>query len=254
MLDKITVLHFSPTGGTRKAALSLARLLAKEVQEADLCDRAAEPRAFSTDDLVLIAGPVYGGRLPGLMRSRLEAFTGNGAEAITAAVYGNRAFEDALLELNDAAQALGFRVLASAALVAEHSMLRSVAAGRPDAEDARQMGEFAKGILGKLETEDDSLPQAVPGGRPYKDWKQMAAVPLASSECTSCGLCAETCPAGAISPDAPGKTDPAKCILCMRCVAVCPNRARALPGQAAAGLAQMLSPLIPVRSENRLYL
>mgnify|MGYP007069439849 CR=1 FL=1 len=90
-----------------------------------------------------MAGPVYGGRLPSLMVERLAPFCGKDTLAVTAVVYGNRAFEDALLELNDCVKAQGFRVAASAALVAEHSMVPSVAHGRPDGQDLEQLHQFA---------------------------------------------------------------------------------------------------------------
>ena len=94
----------------------------------------------------------------------------------------------------------------------------------------------------------------VPGDRPYRSWKQMPVVPLADDTCITCGLCAEQCPTGAIPADAPGTTDPGACMLCMRCIAVCPVHARSLPSQAQAMLEQKLAPVKAVRRENELFL
>ena len=124
----LTVDHFSPTGGTRRAALLLAEGPARRIDELDLTLPAPTGRTFGPQDAVLFAGPVFGGRLSALMTQRLKNRTGEGTPAVTAAVYVNRAFEDALLELNDCVAAQGFRVAASAALVAERSISRAVPA------------------------------------------------------------------------------------------------------------------------------
>ena len=253
MQKKLTMLYFSPTGNTLCAAQHLAEGLAEQVEKIDLSLPQTEPCSFESDALVLLASPVFGGRLPALFLDRLAHFAGQNARAVTVVAYGNRAYEDALLELNDAAETHGFQVIASAALLAEHSMVRAVASGRPDAEDQAQLSTFARRILHKLE-KGELLPPAVPGNRPYKQWKKMPAVPLASSNCIQCGLCAKRCPAGAIPAGRPNETDPQHCILCMRCVSLCPQNARALPPQAEEAIRAKLAPVAGIRRENELFL
>ena len=68
---------------------------------------------------------------------RLKALNGQGARAVLACVYGNRAYEDTLVEREDAARETGFRVIAAMAAVAEHSIARQFASGRPDEQDAQ---------------------------------------------------------------------------------------------------------------------
>ena len=253
MLDRITVLHFSPTGGTRRAALLLARHIAAKVEEIDLCRPEMQAHTFGEGDVVLVAGPVYGGRLPALMTERLRACRGGGARAVSAAVYGGRAYEDALVELDDLLGGQGFRVIASAALLAEHSIVRALAAGRPDAQDEAQLAEFGARIAAKLEQGDMDAPHT-PGNRPYKEWAGMPTAPQAAEACNACGACARECPAGAISPAHPAETDAARCITCMRCVTVCPQKARALPAPVLQMLSQKLAPFMEKRQENGLYI
>ena len=253
MLDRITAVYFSPTGGTRRAALLLARHIASRVEEIDLCRPEAQVHSFGKDDVVLIAGPVYGGRLPALMAERLRACQGGGARVIAAAVYGGRAYEDALVELDDLLGGQGFRVIASAALLAEHSIVRPLAAGRPDAQDEAQLAAFGARIAAKLEQGDLAAPHT-PGNRPYKEWAGVPTAPQATEACNACGTCARECPAGAISADHPAQTDAARCITCMRCVAVCPQKARALPAPVLQMLGQKLAPFMEKRQENELYL
>ena len=101
---KIDVVHFSPAGNTRKAALLLAQAMAGRTEEYDLTRPHNTGRSFGPGDVVIVAGPVYGGRLPAVMLERLAEIQGNGAFAVTLAVYGNRAYEDALIELDDSVE------------------------------------------------------------------------------------------------------------------------------------------------------
>ena len=251
-MKKVTLIHFSPTGGTRKAGLLLARGFGVEVEEVDLTRREGQDIAFGPEDVVILAGPVYGGRMPGTMMERLSRLTGNDAWAIPTAVYGNRAWEDGLVELADGAKARGFRILAGAALVAQHSIVPALAAGRPDQADEEELSGFAKAILDKLANGGGTA--EVPGDRPYREWKGMAAVPAAAKEkCTNCGLCVSRCPVGAIPAQRPDTTEE-RCIRCMRCVSLCPVHARTLPAAVQAGTEAHLEPFRTVRGANQLIL
>ena len=251
----ITAAYYSPTGGCRKTAVGLAAALAAPAKPAELdlsCPGGPAPREFGPDDLVVFTGPVFGGRLIRSMPDTLKALKGNGALAVAGAVYGNRAYEDAMVELADLLTAQGFRVIAGTALLAEHSLVRTVAAGRPDAQDLVCYDRFAADIRKKLEAGDFSLPD-LPGNRPYKEWKQGAFVPAPTAGCTHCGLCAARCPVNAIDPDSV-LTDPARCVICMRCVSECPEQARAIPEAVSQTMGQKLGPLAGIYKENELYL
>lgn len=252
---KLYEICFSPTGGTQKVANCLSQALAQKIQSIDLTDRGAafDGLSLAEDDVAVIAVPSYGGRVPAPAAERLSRIKGNGARAILVCVYGNRAYEDTLAELQDTVQQAGFRVVAGIAAVAEHSIARQFAAGRPDETDRATLGEFAEKIGTKLTQEDCSAPQ-LPGNRPYKKSGGAGLVPKPTKDCVKCGLCAEKCPVGAIDGADPGKVDRKACISCMRCVSVCPHGARKGNGVMLAAVHAMLKKACAQRKECELYL
>lgn len=251
---KIYTAYFSPTGGTKKAALALTSALADtdRFTEIDLSLPVLAQYTFAADDIIVIAVPVFGGRVPAFALQQLTTLHGQNTSAIAIAAYGNRAYEDALLELSDSLTSQSFHVIAAAAILSEHSMLRSVAAGRPDADDLAQLTDFAKKISAKPLTDAPALTN-IPGNRPYKDWQPMPVVPKVSDSCICCGLCSATCPTQAIPSGQPHTTDPQKCILCLRCTVVCPKNARSLPQQAQAMICQKLESIKDIYKNNEFF-
>ena len=236
-IEKWIVAHFSPTGGTKKIADAIAAGFGTPVVEMDLTKVDAVPE-LGEKDAVMAVLPVYGGRVPQISLERLAALKGNGQKAVAVVVYGNREFDDALLETRNALEANGFRVVAAAAFIAEHSVVRSIAAGRPDSEDEALCRQFAADVMAKS---DDAPVISVPGNDPYVEIKPSAFHPVADENCVKCGVCAEQCPVAAIPVDDPSQTNNDVCINCLRCVQVCPVSCRALPAPFLAGATKMLS-------------
>lgn len=218
-------LVFSPTGGTEKAAAAITknwpqvRTIDLSLPDTDYSSISIEP-----DALVLVAMPCFGGVAPQLALDRFARIKGNGASCVLAAVYGNRTYENTLVQMQDTAQAAGFQVIAAVSAVAEHSIIHQYAAGRPNAEDREELARFGTKILEKAESGSTET-LVIPGKRPYKK-SGGGMVPTANARCTGCGLCAQKCPAQAISPERCKTTEKSKCIGCMRCVSICPVHAR----------------------------
>ena len=236
-IEKWIIAHFSPTGGTKKVADAIAVGLNTPVEDVDLTKEIAVPKLAGNDALMAVL-PVYAGRVPQISLERLSALKGNGQKAVAVVVYGNREYDDALLETKDALEANGFLVVAAAAFIAEHSIVRSIAAGRPDAGDEALCRQFAAAVMAKT---DDAAPVQVPGNTPYKALKPSAFHPAAKENCVKCGACAEQCPVGAIPLDDPSQTNHDLCINCMRCVEACPVSSRALPDGFLTMITQMLN-------------
>lgn len=253
MLKMTELYYFSPTGGTKKAGEMFCKGIAEEVKAIDLCAKNVEMEQPESD-LVVIAAPVFAGRIPTVATDKMKELDGQGKKVVTLAVYGNRAYEDALLEMNDVAEEKGFQVIASAALLARHSIVPEVAQGRPDAQDEAEILDFAKKVLAKLESGEEAAVK-VPGNHPYKDGMTVSATPISTENCNHCGKCEAVCPTGAIKLEESGVvTNLEKCCLCMACVAACPKQGRILPPPMQAGMNQALGALKEVRRENEFFL
>ncbi len=250
MLNTVDFYYFSPTGGTKRAGEAIAHSIAETVNEIDL---AGKDINTPYSDVVVVAVPVFGGRIPSIAGERIAGLDGQGKRAITAVVYGVRAYEDALLELNDVVKNCGFQVIASVALVAQHSIVPEVGMGRPDGSDMLEIHRFAERILNKMEAGNIS-DITVPGNRPYKERMKSSATPVTLSTCGGCGYCASVCPAKAISMTGEGvTTDAEKCIMCMACRVKCPTQSRILPPEIQGGMAQRLGVFKDVRRENEFF-
>ncbi len=252
MLETATLYCFSPTGGTRKAAEIFCAEIARDVAAVDLGTRTEFPET-PAGDLTVLAAPVFGGRIPALTAGQIQKLNGTGKKAVTLAVYGNRAFEDALLELNETAAGAGFEIVASGALIAQHSIVPEVGKGRPDSQDAAGIRAFAQNVLAKLES-GSRRPVTVPGNHPYKTGAPSSATPVSLPSCKLCGRCAAVCPVEAISLTKESVTTSAACMMCMACAAACPEKARILPPPLQGKLEQMLGAFQSVRRENTYFL
>ena len=251
---KIHQIVFSPTGGTRRVSETLCRGIDKESVVTDLCVKAVDirPAHIHEDDLAVIALPVFAGRVPALAVERLRMVNPHGAKCVVVAVYGNRAYDDALLEMQDVATEMGFRVIAAVGAVAEHSIIRKYGKGRPDADDEQTLRRFAADIMKKAEGTDCAMPE-LPGNRPYKKGGKVPH-PKGRRGCNRCGLCARQCPADAIPLSDPKTVDTAKCISCMKCVSVCPTRVRSIGAVMKFLATQGLKKVCATRKENELYI
>ena len=230
---KISTVYFSATNTTKRIITSIAQAMEAEVHQLDLTSRplTAEleiPKA----ELLLVGMPVYGGRIPSVAVASLQRLRGEHTAAILVAVYGNRAYEDALVEMQDLLEPNGFFVLAAGAFIAQHSVFPHTAMGRPDALDILKIKEFAKSCKEKVERgwTDEQQSIVLPGNRPYKIPGKIPLKVITTEQCTSCGACARVCPVGAIPLDHPHATDYDKCIHCGRCLFVCTAHARCYSG------------------------
>lgn len=242
----IWAVYFSATGTTEKTVKTIAAAAAQvldapwQAVSFTLPQERQEKLQFCTGDLVFVATPVYAGRVPNVLLPFLtENIIGNGALAVPVVLYGNRNYDDALIELRNILQANHFACVAGAAFVGEHSFSRVLAAGRPDAEDLALMEGFGQAVGRKVWRLEHTPEAAVAVGgcdpiRPYYKPRDrqgnfiniLKVKPVTDRDkCNGCGLCAEKCPMGSIRVDNVAEVA-GICIKCCACVKGCPAGAK----------------------------
>lgn len=243
---KVWAVYFSATDTTKKTVLTIAdeaaRLLGAEREDYDFTLPRMRENGFAAgkDDLVIFGTPVYAGRVPNVLLKYLATIQGNGALAVPVVLFGNRNFDDGLIELRDILENTGFHTVAAAAFVGEHSFSKTLAAGRPDADDMKEALAFAGKVTEKVKglpegeapapVEVEGVPHPYRGYYQPRDRKGVSidirkVKSLVSDACDDCKICADVCPMGSISHENVREYT-GICIKCGACIKKCPKQAR----------------------------
>ncbi len=266
---KTISLYFSPTGGGEKIAKAIQHAMDANDHDyqyfLNLTKQSLTDENGTIDENlpVIFTIPVYGGHLPKIARSRFDKVrSACGQPAILVAVYGNRAFENALVDLEQFVKERGFNPIAAAAFPCEHSYSTDdtpIAVGRPDVLVLKAAEEFGRLVREKILRKDfttinaadlhdepspeTSIKNFVSFVKKYQT--EQASTPkvfipeVDKDKCGECGNCRSVCPADAIGDDF--LTDPALCIKCCACVKSCPEQARSLTSPFARPLSENFS-------------
>lgn len=243
-MKKIWSMYFSGTGTTektvKKIAQSIGNKLNLEVCNIDFTSKKAREKKyeFSSEDLVILGTPVIAGRVPNVLLNFLETLKGNGALAVPIVMFGNRNYDDALIELRDISIKDNFTPIGAGAFVGEHSFSTELGKGRPDEEDFKVMEFFSDKIIDNLKNNryfEKNL--WVKGETPYRWYYQprdskgnpidiRKVKPKTDMElCNNCGLCAKLCPMESIKKECVSTVE-GICIKCCACIKKCPQGAK----------------------------
>lgn len=272
-LSQSTLITFSPT----LTSLSIGQKIQEgfDADEAHVYDLTLGEKTLPTlndNAIAIFSVPVYGGFVAPLALQRMEAIKGNNTPAVIVVVYGNRDYEQALTQLESFVIQRGFRVIAAATFIGEHSYSTAntpIATGRPDFTDLDEAHNFGCTIRNKADSYSNAqlIPtiQASKIQRPKQPlWPLLRFIfnviklrkskrPMPSSPsvnealCKHCGICAKNCPTQAITPLQEHLTMTERCIKCCACVKSCPHKARTF----ATPFATLLSKHFTTRKTNQ---
>jgi ferredoxin len=264
-VQSLKLVCFSPTGTTKAIIQGVARGINQSTVELiDITKPDARKQQLQTseNELLVVAVPVYMGRVPELLNEWLHAIKALNTPAVCIVVYGNRNHDNALLELKDILIKCGCKPIAGAAFIGEHSFSSSetpTAENRPDASDLNHAELFGRKINEKLlsiSSIDQISDMNIPGNYPYGGVTELWSVDFIaiSNECTRCGICAEGCPVGAIDSENSNLIDKEKCITCCACIKNCPQNARTMKTGLVKDAAIRLNKLYKERKEPVFFL
>lgn len=266
----VNAVFFSAAGNTKKVVTELAgRVAGLRKVPLEICDLTLPQdrisQGYDEKQLVIFGTPVYAGRIPNKLLPFVQTlFQGNGALAVPVVTFGNRSYDNALLELRNELALHGFHPIAAGAFPAQHAFTEKLAKGRPDEMDMKLLHEFAAGIADKvLHLTEIPEPVSVPGTEPVDayytplgtDGKPavfLKAKPKTSTDCTDCKRCASLCPMGSIDYDDPALV-PGICIKCQACVKACPAHAKYFDDPAFLSHVEMLEQNYTRRAEPEVF-
>jgi ferredoxin/flavodoxin len=223
VITRVSAVYFSPTGTTEKAVTAFVTGMGIPFEKIDLTTpraRQAFKRSFGKDEMVVAGLPVYGGRLPWYLDDFFSGLEGDATPAVASVMYGNREYDDALIELKFRLEERGFIVKAGAAFIGEHTFSSKIAT------------DLGKKALTSIVNNISAKP-VFKGNYPFvaKGYDPSVTSPtrtriVTTESCTLCRLCAEDCPWGAINKDDCKTIDYTRCSRCFRCIKICPVGAK----------------------------
>ena len=263
-LTKIKLIYFSPTRSTKNILEHIAKGTQIEtVEHIDLTHPEAKIQEFKAlnDELAILGVPVYGGRVPIDAIHRIQRLKANKTPAVIVVVYGNRAYEGALLELKDLVVEAGFIPIAGAAFIGEHTYSNEntpIAAGRPDENDIRKAYDFGAKIMkqvGSLTSYNTIFQLQANAVYSAIERNKRLKIPPSTKEslCKLCRICLTVCPTAAITMNNHVMTEQNLCISCCACVKFCPHQARIMQDPRIKQIAERLSTNFKERKEPEIF-
>ncbi len=259
MVNNIMIVYFTGTGTTKKVVEAIGEAIYTTLYNGrknekgfdgisdskislncvdfSLPDKRKKTLVFDEKTLVVMGMPVVAGRMPNLIKKEIK-IVGNGALAIPVVLYGNRDFQDSLIELKDLMEDSGCKPIGAAAFIGEHSFSTVLAKGRPDDLDIEEATKFGCDIGKRVLYKEEPFSKWEEVGNPkpyfgyYKPMKEDGTFidirhvkPVTNEDCILCMKCVLGCRMGAIEKNNPNLVS-GTCMKCCYCIKNCPVSAK----------------------------
>ena len=154
---KINSIYFSPCGNVRKVIRAISEAAASffecDINYFDITSLKSRSNVkipeLDGDSLNFVGFPVFAGRIPNkIMPYARENIKGDGL-FFPFVAYGNRNYDDALLELSTIISENGGKILGAMAVPTEHSFSERLGQYRPDYEDISEIKSYSENIFKK---------------------------------------------------------------------------------------------------------
>lgn len=225
-------IFFSPTNSTLKITTTISDALNFEkLQDFNLTfpSKRKVENIGAEADILIFGSPVYVGKIPSMIIPTIKNMIGKNRWIVPIAVYGNARQGNALSELIYLFREQGFRILAAASFIGEHSFTNDdfkLAENRPDYDDLKIARNFGQEIRKKLESAPIEIEKV--GQKPdisqlnseYGARKLIDIIRAHDENCNRCMGCWSICPTEAIDMITL-EINEEECIRCCACVKCC---------------------------------
>src|SRR6056297_222602 len=271
IIDKLVKIYFSPTLSTENIVHSIAKgwniSEQRTINLNSLEQRHNVKFNIEPSEAVILGIPVYEERIPDLLYPVLTKVRGSRNPMILVVTYGNISAGIALKQLSKMMRNQGFKIIAAASFIGEHSFSHEeikIASGRPDSKDMEKAELLGKQIFQKIDKTEkiENLPELSIKGElramgkllPRHSELTFAHSPVIDPNlCKKCKKCLEVCPVNAIDPETLKSRDKL-CIRCFACVKLCPNNARKIIYKKPVLVKTVLKQLGKKRKEPEIYI
>ena len=272
-ITAVKAVYYSATGNTEAVVTRIAKRIAErlgvsvESYDFTLPENRTQLQNFGPSELVVFGTPVYAGRVPNKMLPAVQTlFKGDGTLTVPVVTFGNRNFDNGLIELRNELEHNGFHTIAGAGVACSHVFSDQIAPGRPDEEDWKILDDFADRAAEKagslteipapvqVRGDDPVGPYYTPLGTDGKPAVFLKAKPLTRMDaCDQCGICAKVCPMGSISAEDRSQVT-GICIKCQACVKKCPQHAKYFDDASFLSHVSMLEQNYTRRAETEVFI
>ncbi len=239
---EIALVYFSATNVTRSYANVIGQALREMSCRVDLIDVTAytsrqKPLLMNRFDAFIFGFPVFSDFAPSVINEWIPSLDGKGKRCAIFLTYGARTTGYAHFHTKVLLEKARFQVLFSVEFLGRHSFNVGgwkILSNRPDESDfavAREYAHLAKERFEQKEPPIFHLQKPFSYNKvlrflemqPKKTGRTYTNPVRQGNECSMCRICESECPSLAFQADS-GLSDPNKCIQCMHCVYICPDK------------------------------